>query len=163
SRACVVPVADVLDHAVTTVEGLARDDVLHPVQQAFVQAGAMQCGFCTPGMVIAAVALLDAQPLPSDDDIARWMAPNVCRCCAYPRIMEAIRRTTEPEQSAGETTTHRARRPELRAPRTPWDLTAMDERDWFDVLGDGVVVVAPALGAPGTASPTGGAWLHIAP
>ena len=73
ARACVTVLGDVVGHSVTTIEGLADDGDVHPVQRSFVDAGAMQCGFCTPGMVMAAVALLGAQPDPSDDEIAQWM------------------------------------------------------------------------------------------
>lgn len=91
-RSCVVSLEEVDGRSITTVEGLARDGVLHRVQQAFVDVGAMQCGFCTPGMVVAAVALLDTELDPPDDEIARWMAPNVCRCCTYPRIVALLTR-----------------------------------------------------------------------
>jgi carbon-monoxide dehydrogenase small subunit len=75
----------------TTVEGLAQDGKLHPVQQAFIDFGGFQCGICTPGMVVAAKALLDAQPNPSDDDIKDWMMGNLCRCTGYYKIIESIR------------------------------------------------------------------------
>jgi carbon-monoxide dehydrogenase small subunit len=78
-------------HEVTTVEGLADDERLHPVQQAFVDAGGFQCGICTPGQVVAAKALLDANPHPSDDDIREWMLGNLCRCTGYYKIVESIR------------------------------------------------------------------------
>ena len=77
--------------AVTTVEGLAEDERLHPVQQAFVDAGGFQCGICTPGQVVAAKALLDANPTPSDDEIREWMLGNLCRCTGYYKIVESIR------------------------------------------------------------------------
>jgi isoquinoline 1-oxidoreductase len=165
TRACVVPARDVAGTSVTTIEGLAGSDALQRVQDAFVQTAAMQCGFCTPGMVVAATALLDAHPHPSDIDIAQWMAPNICRCGAYPRIVDAIRRAASVDASV------RVDAPSpadvgvlLRAPMRPWDLVEPDARDYFDVLGDGVVVVAPAPEtAPGAWNPTGGAWLHIAP
>jgi aerobic carbon-monoxide dehydrogenase small subunit len=76
---------------VTTVEGLAEDERLHPVQQAFVDAGGFQCGICTPGQVVSAKALLDANPHPSDDDIREWMTGNLCRCTGYYKILESIR------------------------------------------------------------------------
>jgi aerobic-type carbon monoxide dehydrogenase small subunit (CoxS/CutS family) len=79
ARACVVATGDVVGRSVTTIEGLARNGELHPVQHAFVHVDAMQCGFCTPGMVIAAVALLNVHPHPSDDEITHWMVPNLCR------------------------------------------------------------------------------------
>ncbi|HEX2276556.1 MAG TPA: (2Fe-2S)-binding protein [Candidatus Tectomicrobia bacterium] len=76
---------------VTTVEGLAREGKLHPVQQAFIDYGGFQCGICTPGMVVAAKALLDENPNPSDDDIKDWMMGNLCRCTGYYKIIESIR------------------------------------------------------------------------
>jgi isoquinoline 1-oxidoreductase len=162
-RACVVSLAEVASRSVTTVEGLAHDGSLHPVQQAFVDVGAMQCGFCTPGMVVAAVALLDVDPHPSDDEIARWMTPNVCRCCTYPRIIAAIRQAGEPRQTEPLTTAAAASETSFTVrPRAPWDCVAPGDRDYFDVLGDGLVLVAPPPpAAPGVWAPTGGAWLHV--
>jgi carbon-monoxide dehydrogenase small subunit len=76
---------------ITTVEGLAHNGKLHPVQQAFIDYGGFQCGICTPGMVVAAKALLDQNPNPSDDDIKDWMMGNLCRCTGYYKIIESIR------------------------------------------------------------------------
>jgi carbon-monoxide dehydrogenase small subunit len=76
---------------VTTVEGLAEDERLHPVQQAFIDLGGFQCGICTPGQVVAAKALLDAIPNPSDAEIREWMLGNLCRCTGYYKIVESIR------------------------------------------------------------------------
>ena len=80
---------------VTTVEGLAQDERLHPVQQAFVDAGGFQCGICTPGQVVSAKALLDANPNPSDAEIREWMVGNLCRCTGYYKIIESIRVAAE--------------------------------------------------------------------
>jgi carbon-monoxide dehydrogenase small subunit len=76
---------------ITTVEGLAQNGKLHPVQQAFIDFGGFQCGICTPGMVVAAKALLDQNQNPSDDDIKDWMMGNLCRCTGYYKIIESIR------------------------------------------------------------------------
>ena len=76
---------------VTTVEGLAEDERLHPVQQAFIDCGGFQCGICTPGQVVAAKALLDANPDPSEAEIREWMLGNLCRCTGYYKIIESIR------------------------------------------------------------------------
>jgi aerobic carbon-monoxide dehydrogenase small subunit len=76
---------------ITTVEGLAHDGQLHPVQQAFIDFGGFQCGICTPGMVMAAKALLDANPDPTEADIKDWMMGNLCRCTGYYKIIESIR------------------------------------------------------------------------
>jgi len=75
---------------ITTVEGLAEDERLHPVQQAFIDRGGFQCGICTPGQVVAAKALLDANPDPSETDIKEWMLGNLCRCTGYYKIVESI-------------------------------------------------------------------------
>jgi nicotinate dehydrogenase subunit B len=80
---------------VDTVEGLARNGELHPVQRAFVETGAMQCGYCTPGMVMATVALLDDNPSPSAAQVGEALGGNVCRCCTYPRIVRAVERAAE--------------------------------------------------------------------
>ena len=76
---------------VTTIEGLSRPGELHPVQRAFIENDAVQCGFCTPGQVMAAVALLAANPVPDESAIRRAMSGNLCRCGTYPRIAQAIR------------------------------------------------------------------------
>ena len=78
-----------------TVEGLARDGKLHPVQQAFVDAGAVQCGFCTPGLIVAVADLLEREASPSDDEIREALAGNVCRCTGYVKIFDAVRLAAE--------------------------------------------------------------------
>lgn len=90
THSCITPAAAAVSHAVTTIEGLERDGRLHAVQQAFLDAGAMQCGYCTPGMIMAAVSLLTTTPRPSSDDIVHALAGNVCRCGTYPRIITAL-------------------------------------------------------------------------
>jgi carbon-monoxide dehydrogenase small subunit len=75
---------------IETIEGLAKDGALHPLQQAFVEYGGLQCGICTPGQIIAAKALLDSNPNPTEDEIKEWMAGNLCRCTGYYKIMESI-------------------------------------------------------------------------
>jgi len=89
---CVTPVAKADKKKITTIEGLSDGDSLHPVQQAFLDEGAIQCGYCTPGMILAAVALLEKNPQPTDEQIAGWMNVNICRCNGYPKILNAIRR-----------------------------------------------------------------------
>ena len=89
--ACLTLAAAHEGESVTTIEGLAPAGGLHPVQAAFVEHDAVQCGYCTPGQVLAAVALLARQPDPSDDDITRGMSGNLCRCGTYPKIARAIR------------------------------------------------------------------------
>ncbi len=89
---CVTPVAQADKKSITTIEGLAEGDSLHPVQEAFLTEGAMQCGYCTPGMILTAVALLEKNPNPTDDEIAAAMNVNIFRCNGYPKILNAVRR-----------------------------------------------------------------------
>jgi aerobic carbon-monoxide dehydrogenase small subunit len=89
--ACLVLAAQADGHAVTTVEGLAEGDRLHRVQRAFVDAGAVQCGFCTPGLVVATADLLERAPSPSDDEIREALSGNLCRCTGYAKIFDAVR------------------------------------------------------------------------
>jgi len=89
---CVTPVAKADKKKVTTIEGLADGDSLHPVQQAFLDEGAIQCGYCTPGMILSTVALLKNSPQPTDEQIAEWMNGNICRCNGYTKILKAVRR-----------------------------------------------------------------------
>ena len=91
-RSCSTPVAATAGHPITTIEGLEREGHLHPVQQAFLDEGAMQCGYCTPGMIMAAVSLLRTNAAPNDEQIAEGMQGNVCRCGTYPRVSAAVRR-----------------------------------------------------------------------
>lgn len=88
---CLVLAAQADGHEVLTVEGLAQDGPLHKVQQAFVAAGAVQCGFCTPGLVVAAADLLARNVYPSDDDIREALSGNLCRCTGYAKIFDAVR------------------------------------------------------------------------
>ncbi len=93
--ACLVLAAQADGHEVTTVEGLAEGSALHAVQQAFVDAGAVQCGFCTPGLVVATVDLLRRTASPSDDEIREALSGNLCRCTGYAKIFDAVRRASE--------------------------------------------------------------------
>jgi carbon-monoxide dehydrogenase small subunit len=88
---CLVLAAQVDGHEVTTVEGLRDGEELHRVQQAFVDAGAVQCGFCTPGLVVATADLLTRVPTPSDDEIREALSGNLCRCTGYAKIFDAVR------------------------------------------------------------------------
>jgi len=89
-RSCGTSLADVQGKEVTTIEGLARDGRLHPLQQAFIDKGGLQCGYCTPGMIMNAYGLLLADPHPSREKVLDAMEGNLCRCGAYKRILEAI-------------------------------------------------------------------------
>jgi aerobic-type carbon monoxide dehydrogenase small subunit (CoxS/CutS family) len=90
-RSCVTTLAAAAGKAITTVEGLATGERLHPVQEAFLEAEAFQCGYCTPGMVVATVSLLRANPNPTEQDIVRALDGNVCRCGTFPRVVKAVR------------------------------------------------------------------------
>jgi len=93
--ACLVLGAQAEGHEVVTVEELAADGELHPVQEAFVKAGAVQCGFCTPGLVMAAADLLRRSPDPAEDEIREALSGNLCRCTGYQKIFEAVRLAAE--------------------------------------------------------------------
>jgi len=95
ARSCTTRLAAVAGKPVTTIEAIAEADRLHPVQEAFLETEAFQCGYCTPGMVMATIALLRAHPDPSDADIAKFMDRNVCRCGTYPRIVRAVKLAAE--------------------------------------------------------------------
>jgi len=89
-RSCVTPVGRVSGKQITTIEGLEKDRQLHPLQEAFLKADALQCGYCTSGMILAATALLNKNAKPSRDEIVKHMDANVCRCGTYARIVNAI-------------------------------------------------------------------------
>jgi aerobic carbon-monoxide dehydrogenase small subunit len=89
--ACLVLAAQAEGHEVVTVEGLGEEGRLHRVQEAFVEAGAVQCGFCTPGLVVATAALLEQRPDPSEDEIREALSGNLCRCTGYAKIFDAVR------------------------------------------------------------------------
>jgi aerobic-type carbon monoxide dehydrogenase small subunit (CoxS/CutS family) len=94
-RSCVTKVVAVSSKQITTIEGLANGERLHPVQEAFLEAGAMQCGYCTSGMIMSAVALLQRNPSPNESEIVNFMDGNVCRCGTYPRIVSAIQKAAK--------------------------------------------------------------------
>lgn len=94
-RACQVPISACAGKPVATVEGLEKDGKLHPLQEAFLDLDAMQCGYCTAGMIMAAHALLAGNPSPSEAEIMQGMSGNICRCCTYPRIVAAIQRAAK--------------------------------------------------------------------
>ncbi len=89
---CITPAGAADKKKITTIEGLADGDNLHPVQQAFLDEGAIQCGYCTPGMILSAVALLQENPKPTDEQITEWMNGSICRCNGYAKILNAVRR-----------------------------------------------------------------------
>ena len=117
--ACLVLAAQADGHEVTTVEGLRDGEELHRVQRAFVEAGAVQCGFCTPGLVVATAALLERVPSPSDDEIREALSGNLCRCTGYAKIFDAVRLaasavTTTPDPQARARPRRRGRAPQRR-------------------------------------------------
>ena len=93
-RSCITKAAAVAQKQITTIEGLAKGDQLHPVQQAFLDEDALQCGYCTPGMIMSAVSLLKQNPHPSEGQIVEVMDGNVCRCGTYSRILRAIQKAS---------------------------------------------------------------------
>ncbi len=94
-RSCITKANAVSQKQITTIEGLAHGEQLHPVQEAFLDAGAMQCGYCTSGMIMSAVALLQRNPSPSENEIVTFMDGNICRCGTYPRIVSAIQKAAK--------------------------------------------------------------------
>ena len=90
AASCILLAAQADGRQVTTIEGIADDDRLHPVQEAFIRYGGFQCGICTPGQIVAAKALLDTNPHPSEEEVGEWMMGNLCRCTGYYQIREAI-------------------------------------------------------------------------
>ena len=100
-RSCTIPVGGVLDREITTLEGLGTRDRLHPVQQAFIEAQAAQCGYCLNGMVIATVDLLRRTPRPSDEQVKAALSHNLCRCGTHVEILDAVRRAADALAAAG--------------------------------------------------------------
>jgi aerobic-type carbon monoxide dehydrogenase small subunit (CoxS/CutS family) len=100
--ACTTLAFEVRDHSVLTIEGLAENGKLHPLQQAFIEHGGFQCGFCTPGMILAAKALLDENPDPSEAELKHFMHGNICRCTGYKKIIESIMAAAKTMRSGGQ-------------------------------------------------------------
>jgi len=90
-RSCITPLAKAAGKSVTTIEGLEHDGRLQPLQEAFVETGAMQCGYCTPGMIMSGVSLLSKSSSPNESEIVHGLQGNICRCGTYPRIVAAVR------------------------------------------------------------------------
>ena len=99
-NSCLILIGQADGHRIETVESLSKNGDLHPLQTAFIEAGAVQCGFCTPGVLMSAKALLDRVPHPSDEQIREGLAGNLCRCTGYTKIFEAVRKVTEEEPDA---------------------------------------------------------------
>ena len=101
-RSCITLALEAEGASITTIEGVALDGALHPVQEAFVANGAVQCGFCTPGMILSAKSLLDRNDNPTDDEIKTALAGNFCRCTGYTKILKAVREAAGPTTEAQE-------------------------------------------------------------
>jgi nicotinate dehydrogenase subunit B len=168
-RACQVHLSEIRGRAVRTIEGSARDGRPHPVQQAFLEVGAFQCGYCTAGMIMSTIALLEADPAPDEATVREALDGNVCRCGTYPRILRAVDRAAELLAATGHDgpvvpTVEPG--PDPRStdawhPRRPWDLTPIELRDWFDVLPDGLIAVHERDADEPGWSTSHGAWVHL--
>jgi len=101
TRSCVTTVGAAAGKKLTTIEALERNGRLHPLQEAFLEADALQCGYCTPGMIMSGVALLSKNPNPNEQEIIRSMEGNICRCGTYPRIVTAIRKAAQAMKGGG--------------------------------------------------------------
>lgn len=102
ARSCITSVGAVAGKQVTTIEGLEQNGRLHPLQEAFIASGAMQCGYCIPGMIMCSVGLLQKTAAPSEPEIVRAMQGNVCRCGTYPRIIAAVRQAAKGGDASGQ-------------------------------------------------------------
>ena len=185
THSCVLPLAEVGARGVTTLEGLAADAFARRLTSAFAAEAALQCGYCTPGMLVSATALLYGNSAPDDGQIVAAMDGNICRCGTYPQILRAIRsaaleaRTGAAAEQASQVPgaapepgsdqfEGAGANPSAVRPKRPWDLTPPEARDWFDLLGEGLIVVlspeeTEKLGeADGRGwSTEGGAWIHV--
>jgi nicotinate dehydrogenase subunit B len=164
-RACVTPLSEVEGRSITTIEGLSKDGLLHPVQSAFIDESAMQCGYCTPAMVLSAAALLAQNSDPNQKQIVAALDGCICRCGTYPRILRAVKRAgtiiRSRELGRPARRTQATEIPPAAAPgRRPWDVLTPSKRDYFEALSDGLVVILPPESTEAW-STSGGAWLHV--
>ena len=166
--ACRTALGEVGGRPVTTVEGLLRDGRLHPAQQAWLEVGAFQCGFCTPGWVVETAALIDRRPRPPEAEMLAALERHLCRCCAYPRIRRALRRAVELADgtaSPGLTVTAEQVADRLVArvtPESPEIDGGPDDGDaFFAAVGDGIVSVLDPPARPGGGRQPTGAWVHV--
>lgn len=163
-QACQVEAASVAGQRITTVEGLAEDGILHPVQQAWLETGAWQCGYCTPGWLTGTAALLARIPHPDDERIDAELAGHACRCCAYPRIRQAVHRAAElmdqPELLEPVPAASAAAGPAAPEPDRPWDLSRSDPASFAAAMPDGLLTVVAEDGEQGWGGPDD-AWVHV--
>ena len=162
-QACSIPITDAIGRSVVTLEGLGSDGELGAVQRGFAEVGAMQCGFCTPGMIMGAAALLAKRADPDEAAIRAALQGHVCRCGTYPRIVRAVLRAAELlRQGMGKPEQALAGNPvrDLPPRDVPWDLQPAKKRRFFEILGDGWVMVVPPS-PPVDGLPKGGAWVHV--
>ena len=160
-RSCVVAAEAALGSSITTIEGLAAHGRLHPVQQAFLDESAFQCGYCTPGMILSAVSLLEGSDAPSPAEIGAGLDGNVCRCGAHSAIVRAVLRAARGEPVELMPVPEPGSVEPLPAPPRPWSSLPPDERDFFAVLPEGLVVVATSEAAARGWSTCDEAWLHL--
>ncbi len=157
---CQMTMEDVFGREITTVEGAVSETAAR-LKASLAAAGASQCGYCSPGMVLRAIALLESNPRPDEAEVREWMAPNICRCGCYQRITKGIveaagtsREDGEGEPALGPSWGWR--------PHRPFDLTDPAERQWFELLGEGIIATSsPELEA--SFAGRSGAWIHLSP
>lgn len=166
AQACQLTVADAASQRITTVEGLAEDGILHPVQQAWLETGALQCGYCTPGWLTGTASLLARTPHPDDARIAAELAGHACRCCTYARIRRAVHRAAElmehpellepvpPADPAGGTAPT--------VPSTPWDLSSRRQDAFAAAMPEGLMTVVAGDGDGRGWDALDEAWVHVA-
>src|SRR5215469_12016277 len=167
-QSCQVDADGVSGERITTVEGLAEDGILHPVQQAWLETGAMQCGYCTPGWLTGTAALLARVPHPDDRRIDAELAAHVCRCCTYPRIRRAIRRAAElmdDPELLEPVPPHAPRQPVVTEPvlasAPPLDTERQRPEAFAAAMREGMMaIVAPDSDAEGWGGPDD-AWVHV--
>src|SRR6185437_1674112 len=167
--ACQLPAAEAAGQRVTTAEGLPEDGYLHPVQQAWLETGALQCGYCTPGWLTATAALLARVPHPDDERIAAELT-NICRCCTYPRIQRAVHRAAElmedPEQlqPVPDGDVSQARTSDPAVNDYPRDLARARPESFAAAMADGLLAVVTSDGVAEAGRPSTGpsdAWVHV--
>jgi nicotinate dehydrogenase subunit B len=162
-QACQVDAASAAGQRITTVEGLAEDGILHPVQQAWLELGAMQCGYCTPGWLIGTAALLARVPHPTDERIDAELGGHACRCCTYPRIRQAVHRAADLMENLEllQPVPEPAVAAQLPAePARPLDLSRDDPDSFAATMPEGLLTVVAEPGEPGFNGPDD-AWVHV--